>query len=56
MIQHMWQWQDGEVRCLTGRDLSDYDYVSVGKGGFVLVNVKSTNINRLENIGLNNGQ
>jgi hypothetical protein len=27
----------------------------MGKGGFVLVNVKPTNVNRLENIGLNNG-
>jgi hypothetical protein len=26
--------------CLTGRDLSDYDYMSVGKDGFVLISVK----------------
>jgi hypothetical protein len=31
--------QDGEVDCLTGHDLSEYDYVSVGKRGFFLVNV-----------------
>jgi hypothetical protein len=26
--------------CLTGRDLSKYDYVSVGKDGFVPISVK----------------
>jgi hypothetical protein len=26
---------------LIGRDLSEYDYISVGKDGFVLINVKS---------------
>jgi hypothetical protein len=26
--------------CLTGWDLSDYDYVGVGKDGFVLISVK----------------
>jgi hypothetical protein len=24
-------WQEGEVRCLSGRDLADFDYASVGK-------------------------
>jgi hypothetical protein len=31
--------QDGEVRCLTGSDLMDYDYISMGKDEFVPVNV-----------------
>jgi hypothetical protein len=34
--------QDGCMECLTGRDLTDYDYVSVSKDGFVPISVKST--------------
>jgi hypothetical protein len=30
----------GKMNCLTGRDLSGYDYVSVGQDGFVLISVK----------------
>jgi hypothetical protein len=33
-------WQEGKVRCLSGRNLANFDYVSVGKEGFVPVNVK----------------
>jgi hypothetical protein len=33
-------WMDGEVRCLSGRELTDFNYISVGRGGFVPVNVK----------------
>jgi hypothetical protein len=25
--------QDGQVKCLTGQDLTEYDYVSIGKDG-----------------------
>jgi hypothetical protein len=32
-------WQLGNMQCLTGRDLSDYDYISIGKNGFVPINV-----------------
>jgi hypothetical protein len=39
---------------LNRRDLSDYDYVSVGKGGFVPINVKLTIINLLQNVRVNN--
>jgi hypothetical protein len=28
------------VKCLTGRNLAEFDYVSVGKDGFVAVNIK----------------
>jgi hypothetical protein len=31
--------QEGEVKCLIGRDLSEYDYISVGHDGFIPVNV-----------------
>jgi hypothetical protein len=40
----------GSMQCLTGHDLTDYDYVSVGKDCFVRINVKSmVNITRLSN-------
>jgi hypothetical protein len=35
-------WQDGEVRCLPGRNLTDFDYVSVGRDSFIPVNTKPT--------------
>jgi hypothetical protein len=37
------------VKCLTGRNLAEFDYVSVGKHGFVPVNVKPMKAIRLEN-------
>jgi hypothetical protein len=33
--------QGGKMKCLTGRDLTGYDYISVGKDGFVPTSVKS---------------
>jgi hypothetical protein len=32
--------QGGKMKCLTDRDLAGYDYVRVGKNGFVLISVK----------------
>jgi hypothetical protein len=32
--------QGEKMKCLTGRDLTGYDYISVGKDGFVLISVK----------------
>jgi hypothetical protein len=32
--------QGGEMKCLTGRDLIGYDYVSIGKDRFVPISVK----------------
>ena len=40
--------RNGEAQCLSGRDLSSYDYISISGEGFVPVNVKPMNINRLE--------
>jgi hypothetical protein len=38
----------GRMECLSGRDLTDYDFVSAGKDGFVLISVKpTTNATRL---------
>jgi hypothetical protein len=33
--------KEGNMKCLTGMDLIGYDYVSIGKDGFVLISVKS---------------
>jgi hypothetical protein len=32
--------QGGRMKCLTGMDLMGYDYISIGKDGFVLISVK----------------
>jgi hypothetical protein len=32
--------QGGKMKCLTGRDFLGYNYISVGKDGFVLISVK----------------
>ena len=42
-------WQHGNATCLTGLDLSDYDFLSVSKDGFIPVVVKPTYANRLNN-------
>jgi hypothetical protein len=42
--------QGGRMSCLTGRDCTEYDYVSVGKDGFVPISVKPmNNVTRLAN-------
>jgi hypothetical protein len=33
-------WQHGGTQCLSGRDLTGYDFLSVSKEGFVPVSVK----------------
>ena len=39
-------WQHGEMRCLTGRDLSEYAYINIGRDGFVPINAQPANIAR----------
>jgi hypothetical protein len=34
--------QEGHMECLAGRDLADYDYMSVSKDGFVPISIKLT--------------
>jgi hypothetical protein len=42
--------QGGRMSYLTGCDLTKYDYVSVGKDGFIPISVKpTTNVTRLTN-------
>jgi hypothetical protein len=40
------------VKCLTGRDFSDYNYISIGRDGFIPVNVTPMVVNQLEDIGV----
>jgi hypothetical protein len=44
--------RDGISACLSSHDLGDYDYISVGRDGFVPVSIKPTNLTRLSNLGL----
>lgn len=45
-------WQYGNIQCLTGLDLSDYDYVIVTKDGFVPVSIKPASAARLSSVML----
>jgi hypothetical protein len=42
--------QSGNTACLSRRDLSKYDYISVSKDGLIPVNVKPISLSRLGNI------
>lgn len=42
--------QQGEPSCLSSRDLSGYDYISVSKDWFIPRSVKPTEVGRLENV------
>jgi hypothetical protein len=35
-------WQHGNAQCLSGKDLTGYDFLSISKEGFVSVSVKTT--------------
>jgi hypothetical protein len=44
---------DGRMSCLMGHDLTDYDYISVGKDGFVPISVKPmTSVTQLSGVML----
>jgi hypothetical protein len=46
------EWQHGNMRCLTGRDLSGYDFISVDRDSFVPIHVKPADIARLNDAAL----
>jgi hypothetical protein len=33
-------WQHGSTQCLSGKDLTSYDFLSVSKDGFMLVSMQ----------------
>jgi hypothetical protein len=43
-------WQHGSTQCLSGKDLTGYDFLNVSKEGFVLVSVKPASEARLGNV------
>jgi hypothetical protein len=43
-------WQHGNAQCLSGYDLTDYDFLSVSKEGFVLLSVKLAFDAQLSNV------
>jgi hypothetical protein len=50
MVESQIDLQDGSMECLSGQDLSKYDYISVGKDGFIPISVKPmTSSTRLAN-------
>jgi hypothetical protein len=44
--------QSRDLACLSRHNLGDYNYISVSKDGLVLVNVKLTNVGRLNPLGV----
>jgi hypothetical protein len=40
MVESQIDVQDRFMKCLSGQDLSEYDYISMGKDGFVPISVK----------------
>jgi hypothetical protein len=44
--------QEGNTVCLFEKDLSEYDYISVGRDDLVPVRVKPTNMTRLDSMGV----
>jgi hypothetical protein len=44
------EWQHGDAQCLSGKDLTSYDFLSVSKEGFVSVSIKPAFEARLGNI------
>ena len=48
-------WQHPNATCLTGRDLSEFDFLSATKNGFVPVSLKPSECNRLQGMICLNG-
>jgi hypothetical protein len=49
-VESSGDFQDREIRCLTGRDLSEFDYISIGHGSFVPVSVRPMIMTHLEHV------
>jgi hypothetical protein len=43
-------WQHGSAQCLSGKDLTGYDFLKVYKEGFVYMSVKPVSEARLGNV------
>ena len=54
MADATFEWRHGNIQCLSGRDLSSYDFISISDGKFVPISVKSASVARLGHINLYN--
>jgi hypothetical protein len=43
-------WQHGSAQCLSGKDLTGYNFLGISKEGFMLVSVKPASKARLGNV------
>jgi hypothetical protein len=43
-------WQHGSAQCLSGKDLTGYDFLSVSKDGFVPMSIKPASEAQLGNL------
>ena len=54
MADAPFEWHHGNIQCLSGRDLSSYDFISISDGKFVPISVKPASVERLSHINLYN--
>lgn len=54
MADATFEWRHGNIQCLSGRDLSSYDFISISDGKFVPISVKPASVARLSHINLYN--
>ena len=54
MADATFEWRHGNIQCLSGMDLSSYDFISISNGKFVPISVKSASVARLGHINLCN--
>jgi hypothetical protein len=50
LVDAMANWQHGGAQCLSGRDLTGYNFLSISKEGFVPMSIKLTSKARLGNV------
>jgi hypothetical protein len=51
LVDESTDWQHGSAQCLLGRDISEYDFLSITKEGFVPISVQSTSKSQLGVVG-----
>jgi hypothetical protein len=54
MADATFEWRHGNIQCLSGMDLSSYDFISISNGKFVPISVKPASLARLGHITLYN--
>jgi hypothetical protein len=51
LVDESTDWQHESAQCLLGRDISEYDFLSITKDGFVPISVQSTSKSQLGVVG-----